>query len=170
MKNLLAIGYVKSAHGVRGNIRVCSFSGESEHFYNLEELTLRRGRKKYIFKIENVSGRHPTLIIKLKGVETREDALKYKGWEILVPRENASPCGDGEYYIADLVGCKLYTDSQTPDLVGTVLSIVEAANADLLEVEKTDGEKIIIPFQDYFIGHVDITEKKIKLKTPWILE
>ncbi|MEM5947867.1 ribosome maturation factor RimM [Spirochaetia bacterium 38H-sp] len=170
MNNFLAIGYVKSAHGVRGNIRVCSFSGESEHFYGLTELTLRRGKREYIFKIEKVSGIHPVIIIKLEGLNTREDALRYKGYEVLVPREKAAPCRENEYYIADLIGCKIYLEGDTNSIIGTVSSVIETSNTNLMEVVRLSGDKVIIPFQDHFIGNINIENKLIELKAPWILE
>lgn len=171
MKDRLAIGYIRSAHGTNGALRVHSFSGESEHFRKLERLTLRYRSIEREYEVEEVFGTHPTLLVKLKGVDTREAAQRLQGWEIWVSREYAAPCREGEYYIADLEGCEVYSEGEEgPVFHGTIVAVIEAPHTFLLEVALPGGGRAMIPFQDHFVGEVDILRRRIELKTPWILE
>jgi 16S rRNA processing protein RimM len=163
----LAIGLVRGKHGLKGELKVKSFSGESEHFFPLRQILLRRGESQLNFKVEHVRGHDPAILIKLEGVETPEDASNYHGWEVWADREYASPLFDNEYYVADLCCCTLVTGTGEKLKIKNVW---EGAPVLMLEVELDSREIKLIPFQKEFIGTVDIEKKTIELLSDWLLE
>lgn len=188
------VGFIRSPHGVKGNFRVESTSGEYEHFNEIDEVTLRNGDggERKIFKVESVETGGRDLFMKLSGIETPEEAKKYGGFQILVPREKACPLKEDEWYVVDLIGSNLvynFGNEKNADgekTVGTITDVLEGGTGDLLEVFLAEGcenlercvrfdgngkvRKVLVPLNDEFIGKVDVENKKIQLMHLWILE
>jgi 16S rRNA processing protein RimM len=166
MTDLLAIGKIRTSVGLKGHMKVLSFSGETDHFLELGSLILGSGNRRKEFLIEEVFVRSNDLVMKLAGIDTPEAVKMYNGWDILVSRDKAAPLEEGEYYTADLIGCTLIWAGKP---VGKVLSLVEGGGGELLEVEKTDGTTCFVPFRKEFIGDVDTEKNTIELIVDWIL-
>ncbi|MFI3258275.1 MAG: ribosome maturation factor RimM, partial [Spirochaetales bacterium] len=151
----LIIGIIRSSHGLTGNVKVASTSGEVEHFFNITEVTLKNGEIEKNFVVESVKGGSPTLYMKFKGIDSPEDAKTYFGWKILVPKTMACPLKEGEFYVEDLKGCSLiYCENdahsknnakgasqknasellQKGIVVGSIADVLEGGANDLLEV------------------------------------
>lgn len=107
------------------------------------------------------------VLVKVEGYDSPEAARALTGFEIWVPRDKAAPCGKGEYYIADLVGCALVDGERE---LGRVGGVSESGNGFLLEVAMASGPSVYVPFRKEFVGEVDIKARRIELLAPWILE
>lgn len=187
MEDRLVVGRVVSSHGIRGEMKIRSLSGEDSHIRKLKRLWLRtetrntgRGNaersaamtpsgayKTVERKVISVRGALPNLILALEGITTPEEARKYRGAEILVERNNASPLREGEFYYSDLAGCKVCFEGR---VLATVRSVWENSNCDMLEVVCDDGRIAQIPLQEQFVGDISVEERRIELKVDWILE
>lgn len=163
----IAVGIVRGKHGLKGEIKVKSFSGESGHFFQLSRITLKKGDRERTFTVEAARGHDPALLLKLEGVNTPEDASEYGGWEVWTDREQASPLSTGEYYIADLSGCRIKTGEGK---TFPIRDVWEGAPKLMLEVENEDGKTRLIPFQREFIGTVNLEERTVELLADWLLE
>jgi len=193
--DVFIVGFVRGSHGISGEFKVESTSGEYDHFADMEEVTLRNGKtgeqKTFSVEYAEVGGRD--LYMKLAGIDTPELAQKYGKWEILVPRENACPLGENEWYIEDLKNCALVykgkdglAENSAPIKVGTITGVMEGGSGNLLEVllaedcdclssdVKFDSNgkirTVYVPLKDQFIGKVDVKNKIIQLMHLWILE
>ena len=161
MKQVLATGIVRAPHGVKGFVRVKPYSDDFKHFFSLKEVTLQREGKSRNVEIEQVQNHSGELLVKFKGIDSPEDARFISGWDILVPRQQASRLGKGEVYIADLPGMKLVYENEE---VGEVVSTIEGAQALLLEVLALDGKKYLVPYmKGIFVSDVDLEKGTIKL-------
>jgi 16S rRNA processing protein RimM len=161
MKQVLATGIVRAPHGVKGFVRVKPYSDDFKHFFSLKEVTLQREGKSRKVEIEQVQNHSGELLVKFKGIDSPEDARFISGWDILVPRQQASKLGKGEVYIADLPGMKLVYENEE---VGEVVSTIEGAQALLLEVLALDGKKYLVPYmKGIFVSDVDLEKGTIKL-------
>jgi 16S rRNA processing protein RimM len=163
----IAVGIVRGKHGLKGEIKVKSFSGESGHFFQLSRVTLKRGNREKIFTVEAVRGHNPALLLKLEGINTPEDAAEYGGWEVWTDREQASPLSEGEYYVSDLCRCRIKTGSGK---TFPIRDVWEGAPKLMLEIETEHGSKRLIPFQSEFVGKVDLAERTVELLADWLLE
>ena len=162
----LVIGLVRTSHGIKGFIKVTSLSGQWEHFLVLKQVTLRKGGRERLYQVEAVKSSGVLLLMKLRGIDTPEMGKSLAGAEILVPREQAAPLGEGEFYQVDLQGCRVVHQGET---LGFVKAISQGGAADLLEVV-TDEGVYLVPFQEPYIGEVDLEGKNLELKTPWLLQ
>ena len=69
-----------------------------------------------------------------------------RGKLLSVPRTELPPLDEGEYYHADLIG--LPCETEAGELLGRVVAVENFGAGDLLEIEKPDGKKSLIPFRD----------------------
>jgi len=194
------VGIIRGTHGLAGNCKVESTSGEFQHFAGMKDVVLRKNGIESKRTIEKVSFGNGILYIKFSGVNSPEEAKKFSGSEIVVSREFACPCGKDEYYVEDLKQCHLVYGggkakglaektapaSGEPVVVGTITDVLEGGAGDLFEVVLSEScdllsqelrttssgkpRKVLVPFKKEFIGTVDIRNKQVQLMHLWILE
>lgn len=164
--DMIAIGKIRTSHGVRGFVKIVSFSGETDHFFQLDRVTLKSDRAEREYAIEEVQPLGDSVILKLAGVDSPEKAKGLAGMEILVTRDKAAPLEKGEYYHADLYGCDLTFEGQK---LGRVNAILEGGGGELFEIVLNSGETVLVPFRDEFIGEISVEKKLIELRDRWIL-
>lgn len=169
--NTLRIGALRRPHGVRGAIKVESYSGEADHFRSLHEVDVIHGAQRRTLEVVSVDVHNGTPVLRFKGIDTPEEAKRFGGWEIVVPRELAAPTGENEYYIEDLIDARVLYTGQN---VGTIESVVEGGQSQLLEVrlDEPDGANrtVLVPFLNRFIGTVDVVARTVELRERWILD
>jgi len=162
----IATGLIRSSHGVRGFLKVFTYSGEHQHLMELKEVTVKHGSREKIFSVEEVKPFQDGALIKLQGIDSPEEGRIYSNWEIWVERSDAAKLSAGEYYYADLCGSDVVCGGE---VVARVVSVGATAASELLEVANERGT-FFIPFVDEFIGEVSVEEKTIELKERRLVE
>ncbi len=190
------VGIVRGSHGITGEFKVESTSGEYGHFASMEEVALSDGTAEKTFKVESTKEAASTLYMKLAGINSPEEAARYNRWKIVVPRKNAHKLQKNEWYIEDLKGCSVWYKKETAgntapaidenSVVGTVTNVTEGGSGYLVEILLSEAcsflddsiklnkngraRTVFVPFKDQFIGKVDIENKAMQLMHLWILE
>ena len=195
LKDKFVVGIVRGSHGITGEFKVESTSGEYEHFADMDEVTLTNGTVSRLMKIESVSEGSNILYMKIEGINSPEEAAKFNRWEIVVPREKAHKLQKDEWYIEDLKGCSIWYKETAGDtapafdensIVGTVTNVLEGGSGYLVEIllsescsflsddvkltRKGNPKTVYVPFKDEFIGKVDVDNRQMQLMHLWILE
>ena len=195
MTEQFVVGIVRGTHGVSGEFKVESTSGEYDHFYHMDEVTITDGTNSRLVKIESVKEGNKVLYMKLAGINSPEDAAKFNRWEIVVPREKAHKLQKDEWYIEDLKGSSVWYKDTAGDtapalddnsVVGTVTNVLEGGSGYLVEIllsescsflsddvkltKKGKPRTVYVPFKDEFIGKVDVNNRQMQLMHLWILE
>jgi 16S rRNA processing protein RimM len=160
-----AAGLVGAPFGVDGRVKIKSFSGEGAHLLRLEKVLLRKGGAEEEYAVEGVFSQ--PLSLKLAGINSPEAAKTLSGAEIIVSRMEAAPLNEGEFYIEDLKGLKVFAAG---GLVGEILDLVEGGGGFLVEVGLIRGGKRLVPFRNEFFGAVDLAAGRMELRKSWILE
>ena len=195
LKDQFVVGIVRGSHGITGEFKVESTSGEYEHFADMDEVTLTNGTVSRLAKVESVSEGSNILYMKLEGINSPEEAAKFNRWEIVVPRNKAHKLQKDEWYIEDLKGCSIWYKETAGDtapafdensIVGTVTNVLEGGSGYLVEIllsescsflsddvkltRKGNPKTVYVPFKDEFIGKVDVDNRQMQLMHLWILE
>lgn len=150
MESVFVIGIIRGSFGLSGKLKVESTSGEYGHFLKLTDVTLRKGEKRFETAVESAEAGTSCLFLKLKGIDSPEEARAFSSWEIEVPRSMACPLNEDEYYAEDLKGCTLlYYPSEgekadggglpEPVIAGVVTDVLEGGAGDLLEVDVSES-------------------------------
>jgi len=166
MEERLAIGLIRTSHGVKGNIKVKSFSGETDHFFQLKKVYIKKGDRFIPYRVESAGGSHSSLLLKLEGIDTREEALCLRGEVLWVDRSDAIPLKQREYYYADLSRCNVYHQEKE---IGRVITVIEGGVSDILEVVTLQGKTIMVPFDEHFIAEINMEEKGIYLNEDFVI-
>ncbi|MBE5969116.1 MAG: 16S rRNA processing protein RimM [Lachnospiraceae bacterium] len=170
MEDLLRVGVVSSTHGLKGEVKVFPTTDDVKRFDYLKDVVLVSNKERLELEVSNVRYFKNMVIVKFKGIDDINDIEKYKGSELFVTRENAIPLEEDEYYIADLLDCKVYDEKAA--FIG-VLSEVLTSSANDVYVVKTSDEsadiyknekELLIPYVDEYISSIDIENKKIIAK------
>ena len=129
-------------YGVKGWIKVHSYTHPRESIVNYRRWTLRRGSGREPVAVENGRLQGRTVVAKLLEVDDRDEARALIGAEITVERDDLPPCGPDEYYWADLEG--LGVRSVSGDTLGRVDYLFSTGAHDILVVE--GDRQRLIPF------------------------
>ena len=100
------------------------------------------------------------VIVKFKGIDNINDVEKYKGKRLLVDREDAVSLEEDEYYIADLIGMKVYTEEGE---FGMLKDVIETGANEVYVVESPDHGEVLIPAIHDCILDVNVEEQTMKV-------
>lgn len=149
----IALAAVAGAHGVRGELRLKLFSESIESISRHKKLYVG-GAERRLLSVRN--GKSP--IARFERVDDRSMAEALRGSLVEVDRSALPPLEQGEYYHADLVG--LPAVDAVGNAVGSVIAVENYGAGDLLEIEREDGSRSLIPFK---AGIADLDDGRIIL-------
>mgnify|MGYP001473786165 CR=1 FL=1 len=165
--NWLTVGKLVAPQGVKGLVRVNPTTEFSERF--------TKEGKRWICK-ENEEPKEIKLlggkklpgkllyVIQIEGITTREKAYELVGAMLLVPSNDRPKLKKNEFHFLDLVGLEVKVESSRLK-IGVVTDLIKAGN-DLLEVQLTEGRKVLIPFVKEIVPLVNIKEGWISITPP----
>ena len=138
----VALAAVAGAHGVKGEVRLKLFADSVESLARHSRLWVG-GRE---LALRDIKDGGKTAIARFEDISDRSAAEALRGSLIEIDRDQLPPLEEGEYYHADLIGLACIDEAGAP--VGTVVAVENFGAGDLLEVERTDGRRSLIPFRD----------------------
>ena len=104
MEKYLELGQIVNTFGIRGQVKVKPFTDDIKKFDTFKEIFVEKKNQLQLFQIEKVNYSKGMVILKLKGIETPEQAETLRNCYIKMDRKNAKKLPEGTYYIADLIG------------------------------------------------------------------
>jgi 16S rRNA processing protein RimM len=154
---LVLVGRVAGAFGVRGEIRITTFTEAPLAVVNYRDLRRKDGSP----GLTMISGRSTSggIIGRAKEVETKEQADRLRGTELYVPRDLLPPTEEDEFYLADLIG--LAVVSPEGALLGKVKTVQNFGAGDLIEVQPARGNSWYLPFTRELVPEIDIAGGRI---------
>lgn len=154
----IKIGKVVNAAGMKGEIKIVSYSDDPERFDKLGKLYLGDVPR----EIEGVRYKGATPIVKLAGIDDRDDSEEAVGKDVFMDEEDLDELPDGVHYVRDIKGSEVVTaDGET---VGKLKDVTNTSGQDLFQVETPDGREILIPGVPEFILDINAEEKRITVK------
>ena len=154
----IPLGYIAGVHGVRGWVRVHSYTEPREQVVAYRRWILRRNGERSDAEVTTGQAHGKSVIAKLAGVDDRDAAADLIGAEILMPRSGLPECGPREYYWADLAGMQVL--DQAGNLLGEVDHLIETGAHDVLVL--TGSPQRLIPFVlDSIVTDVDLEHRTI---------
>ena len=111
------------------------------------------------FTIEQVRYNKNMVLLKLKGIDSIEEAEKYRNLYLRIHRKDAGELEENTYFIADILGCKVCTE-QGEDL-GSLIDIFPTGSNDVYVVKNEEGKQVLLPAIKEVIKKVDIENRLI---------
>ena len=155
-KNLICLGAIVGVHGIKGEVKVKSFTACDRDIGSYGALTDQNGKTLHI----KVVGHSKDLLrIKIEGVNDRNLAQTFIGTQLFVDRSVLPPTTDSnEFYQADLIHLKVKATGSN-EIVGEVAGIYNFGAGDILEIKiNSTGKLEMIPFNHAYVPTVNIEE------------
>src|SRR6185312_1665809 len=157
---LVCLGQIGAPHGVRGEVRLRSFTAEPDAIAAYGPLQLEDGRT---IAIESLRPAKDHFVATLSGIHDRDAAAQLANEKLYVPRERLPQLDDPEeFYHSDLIG--LAVVDRGGQRLGSVVAIHNFGAGDLIELKLDASNKTeLLPFDDTNVPHVDIAGGKLVL-------
>jgi 16S rRNA processing protein RimM len=158
----ICVAQIGAAHGIRGEVRLRSFTEDPTAVASYGPLESEDGTQR--FEIEALRPAKDHFVARLAGVHDRDAAERLTNVRLYVPRDRLPPVEDEEtYYHADLVGLAAVTPHGAA--LGTVTAILNFGAGDVVEIRPAGGgEPLMVPFTDAAVPTIDVAAGRIVVR------
>lgn len=161
---LIPLGIFGAPQGVRGEVRVKSYTQEPKAIARYGALTDSAGKRSFVFAAARPL-KDDMLVVRLKDVATREAAQALTGVELFARRGQLPPPGEGEFYHDDLIGLAAVTPEG--EALGQIVGLRNFGAGDILEIAPTGGgESLMLPFKKTVALEIDFAKALIVVAPP----
>lgn len=165
LKNPVCLAEITSPHGVRGAVKVKTFTEYSEDIFNYPTLRDRNGR---VYKLSLFAPKHnDLLVVVIDGIGSRTEAESLRGTRLYVDRSELPETDDNEFYYEDLVGIAVVDESGT--VIGSVLAVQNYGAGDFFDIKVMDGEVYTLPFTKEAVPAIDLESRKMVINKGYLL-
>lgn len=161
-ERMVCVAAVATAHGVRGHLKLKTFTEEPENAVAYGPVHDAKGTR--LFAMEVVTVLADGLIVKAEGITDRNAAERLRGTPLYVPRSMLPPIEEEEFYHEDLIG--LRAEDKSGVVLGKVIAVQDFGAGSFLEVRAEDGTVHDFPFTKAVVPVVDITGGKVVIDPP----
>lgn len=158
----VCVGVITGAQGVRGAVRVKSFTADPEDLAAYGPVEDEAGERR--FELRVVGRAKGVVVAKLAGIEDRDAAEALRGMRLYVGRAALPPAGEEEYYHADLLG--LRAELADGSVLGRVRAVHDFGAGDSLELERPEGGLLMVPFTRAAVPVVDLAGGRVVIDPP----
>jgi len=162
--NRICVARIGAAHGVRGEVKLWSFTEDPAAVAQYGPLETQDGTR--CFEIEALRAAKDHFVARIAGVNDRDAAEKLRNIELYIPRARLPKIEEADtFYHADLVGL----DAITPDgaRVGTVHALHNFGAGDIIEIAPAEGgDPLMLPFNETTVPKIDVAARQIVVVPP----
>ena len=162
----ICIARIGAAHGVRGAVKLWTFTEDPLAVGDYGPLTTKDGARQ--FEVATARAAKDHLVATLKGIATREDAERLNGIELYIARDKLPATDDDEYYHADLIGLAAVNAANEP--IGRVQAIHNFGAGDIIEIAPPQGPTLLLPFTNAVVPTVDLANGHVVIELPKEIE
>lgn len=158
--DLIQIGVVVNTHGLKGLLRVKSFSDFNDERFKKGNTLYLLFKQEYLpLTVKSFKPVKSLIHVQFEEFTDINQCEKYKGSELYIETKHIHELPEDEYYFTELVGMDVYTD----ELIGVCLEVREVPQGELLVVKREKQSNLLIPFHKEFIKEVDKENKRITI-------
>lgn len=158
----VCLGVIAGAHGVRGEVRIESFTADPAAITAYGPLSDERGERSLTLELVGESRGQP--IARIAGIADRDAAAALKGLRLYVERARLPAPGADEYYHGDLLGLAVEDRDGAP--LGVVKGLHEFGAGSVIEVERPSGARIMLPFTRAVVPVIDLAAGRLVVDPP----
>jgi 16S rRNA processing protein RimM len=162
MSSQVCVARIGAAHGVRGAVKLWTFTEDPLAVTRYGLLSTKDGARQ--FEVAQAREARDHLVATFKGVTTRDDAERLNGLELYVARDRLPATDEDEYYHADLIGLAAVTAANEP--LGEVIAIHNFGAGDIIEIAPPAGTSIMLPFSNAVVPTVDLAARRVVITLP----
>jgi len=158
----ICLGVITGAHGVKGRVRLKSFTAEPQAIASYGPLSDEHGAQRFVLTVTGEA--KSVLLAQIEGVDDRDAAEALRGTRLFVERAALPPPEAEEFYQADLVGLEaVLRDGRK---LGRVTAVHDFGAGASLEIEESGGKIVILPFTTAAVPEIDIAAGHVIVAPP----
>jgi 16S rRNA processing protein RimM len=150
--DLVLIAVIVSPHGVRGQVKIKHYLDNPKSILSKSDIFTKDQKKRYKLSLHSIS--EDILIASIAGITDREAAEQLRNTELYIPRDALPTAPNNSWYYSDLIG--LSAQLMDGNIYGEIHAVHNFGAGDILEIKRTSGEMEMLPFNENFIGTVDV--------------
>ena len=163
-RETILLGKVVATHGIKGQLRIASYSGELENILALRSLMLKGPNGEMeTFEVAASAIHGKKVLISLKKYSTINEVLHLVGRELYIRREQLPELSEGEYYWCELLGLKVVTSQGEP--LGELTEIIPTGSNDVYVVT-SGGKEYLIPALEDVILDINLDDGVMTVSPP----
>ena len=153
----IIIGKIGAAHGVRGDMKVYPLTDFPDRFNTIKKAFIDDK------EINIISTRYQNnfVVIKVKGVNSREEVARYTNKLLKINRSDVPPLNEGEYYSFDIIGLKVI--NQDDVVLGEIIEILKTGSNDVYITKTPEGKQLLIPALKKVVTEINIEDGFMKV-------
>jgi 16S rRNA processing protein RimM len=153
VQGLVEVGVLGAPHGVKGEMRLKSFTADPLGIQDYQPLTDKTGQRRFVIRHARLI-KDDILVVYLEGVADRTSAEALTNLMLFIPRDQLPEPDEEEFYHADLMGLVAHT----PDgaVIGTVTAVHDFGAGDILEITPSTGPSLLVPFTKANVPEIDL--------------
>lgn len=155
----IEIGQIVNTNGLKGVVKVNHFTDDISKFEDLKYVYIQLKNELKKVKIEQVRYNKNQVLLKLEGIDSIEEAEKYRNFYLKTEKESQEDLGEDTYYIVDLIGLDVYSDKN--EYLGKIEDVFPTGSNDVYVVKDNLGKQILIPAIADVVKEVDLKNKKM---------
>ena len=155
----LEVGKIINTHGLRGDVKIVTWTDYPEDFEEIERVYIRRKTGDEVLNITNVKYQKNNIIVKFKEIADINEAEKYKNLVVYADREDLPELEEGAHYIADLIG--LMVVDEDGEVIGELVDVFNTGANDIYDVKRAGKKNLLLPVIDEVVKDIDLENKKI---------
>jgi 16S rRNA processing protein RimM len=156
------IGRIAKAHGLLGEVGVKLHWSDSEVLFEVDEVRVEHDGAARTLRVESVRPTPKGLLLKLEGIDDRNAAEALRGARVSVPRSALGELQAGEYYLSDLIGCRVVAPAGE---VGVVVEVRVHPSVDSAIIADPSGKLREQPLVDAWVEEVDLDARVLRLSS-----
>lgn len=166
-KRLICLGAFAGAHGVRGDVKIRTFTEAEENIAAYGPLTTEDGKRAFTLKVARLL-KPGLMLARAAEISTREEAEAVAGLRLHIARERLPPASEGEFYIEDLIGLSAFDLTGAP--LGRLVAVHDFGAGEFLELFADEKDPLYIPFSNAAVPSIDLTGGRIVIDKSYVAE
>lgn len=160
------VGRIINTHGLKGQVKVMPTTDDMKRFEDLDEVYIEFPKKKMPVHVKQVQYFKNTVILRFEEFNDINQVMELKGKDILIDRKDAVPLEEGEFYVADMIGARVFTDEQMEggnsadgvEPFGKVTNIFPTGANMVLDI-RHKGKSVLVPLIKECVRETNVEEQ-----------
>lgn len=160
-ETLLHVGKISGVFGIKGWVKVFSFTGYREDILQYSPWQLKKNGVTKHMEIVTGQLQNQLVVAQLKGIDDRNAAEALIGWEIFIEKSQLPPVKENEYYWSDLIG--LQVENTEGVVLGVIDNLLETGANDVIVVQGEERQHAIPFLQPQIVLEIDLAARKMRV-------
>lgn len=160
--DLIKVGKIVGTHGYKGTVKVEPLTDFPERFRKGQKIKISQGLTAADLVLESIGVHQGMLLMRFQGIETKEEAAKYRNSFLNISPDELYKLPEGTYYQFQLIGMRVEDLEQ--GYLGELIEILETGANDVYVVKSEVHGEILIPAIKSVISRVDVAQGLMQVK------